>query len=185
MVQAWYQGGLTIFDFTDSANPVEIAYFDRGPIDAKQLTTAGFWSTYWYNGHIYGAEIARGVDIFKLKASEHLSANELAAADKVHMDTFNAQHQPKMQWAPSVIVARAYLDQLTRGKAMAPARLASVKSALDRADRAKSSGDKRNAATELERVAGELVATSAVERLYVARVSALADTMKGIAASFK
>ena len=68
MVQGWYQGGLSVFDFTDSANPVEIAFFDRGPIDAKQLITGGFWSTYWYNGHIYGAEIARGIDIFRLTA---------------------------------------------------------------------------------------------------------------------
>src|SRR5690606_9946846 len=96
MVQAWYQGGLSIFDFTDSANPVEIAYFDRGPIDAEKLTTAGFWSTYWYNGFIYGAEIARGVDIFKLTTSPYLSDNELAAAAAVKWNQFNAQHQPKM-----------------------------------------------------------------------------------------
>ena len=86
MVQAWYQGGVSVFDFTDSANPVEIAFFDRGPIDAKQLVSGGYWSTYWYNGHIYGAEIARGIDVFRLKPSEHLSQNEIDAATLVRID---------------------------------------------------------------------------------------------------
>ena len=113
MVQAWYQGGLSVFDFTDSANPKEIAYFDRGPIDANNLTTAGYWSTYWYNGHIYGAEIARGVDIFRLKPSADLSENELAAANAMRRDVFNAQHQPKISWPATPVVGRAYLDQLT------------------------------------------------------------------------
>ncbi|MDH4065232.1 MAG: DUF305 domain-containing protein, partial [Acidobacteriota bacterium] len=66
MVQAWYQGGVSVFDFTDSAKPVEIAFFDRGPLDAKKLITGGYWSTYWYNGYIYGTEIARGIDVFRL-----------------------------------------------------------------------------------------------------------------------
>ena len=74
MVQAWYQGGVSVFDFTDAAKPVEIAFFDRGPIDGKNLITAGFWSTYWYNGYIYGTEIARGIDVFKLTPSDFLTA---------------------------------------------------------------------------------------------------------------
>ena len=185
MVQAWYQGGLTVFDFTDSAHPVEIAYFDRGPIDAKELTTAGFWSTYWYNGHIYGAEIARGVDIFKLKPSEHLSANELAAAEAMHRDLFNAQHQPKMSWPSTVVVARAYLDQLTRAKALPGGRAGALTRALDRAERAKSAGDKRRAAERLDRIAGELAATSALDATQAARVGALAATLKGISASLR
>src|SRR5690606_15162797 len=98
MAQAWYQGGLSVFDFTDSANPVEIAYFDRGPIDAEELKVAGYWSTYWYNGNIYGAEIARGVDIFRLTPSEFLSANEVQAAVELRSEVFNAQHQPKLVW---------------------------------------------------------------------------------------
>ncbi|HEY7896018.1 MAG TPA: hypothetical protein VIC24_14045, partial [Gemmatimonadaceae bacterium] len=73
MVQGWYQGGISVFDFTDSAKPVEIAFFDRGPIDATQLMTGGFWSAYWYNGQIYGSEIARGIDLFRLTPSEYLS----------------------------------------------------------------------------------------------------------------
>ena len=90
MVQGWYQGGISVFDFTDSAHPVEIAYFDRGPIDAKNLITGGYWSAYWYNGHIYGAEIARGIDVFRLTPSEVLSENELAAANLVRFEEFNS-----------------------------------------------------------------------------------------------
>ena len=82
MVQAWYQGGVSVFDFTDSTKPVEIAYFDRGPIDAKNLITGGYWSTYWYNGRIYGSEISRGIDIFRLLPSEHLTQNEIDAATR-------------------------------------------------------------------------------------------------------
>ena len=116
MVQAWYQGGVSVFDFTDSAHPVEIAYFDRGPIDPTQLVSGGYWSAYWYNGNIYGAEIARGIDVFRLTPSEQLSQNEIDAATLVRMSEFNAQQQPKITWEPTFIVARAYLDQLTRSK---------------------------------------------------------------------
>ena len=116
MVQGWYQGGISVFDFTDSANPVEIAYFDRGPIDAKNLITGGYWSAYWYNGNIYGAEIARGIDVFRLTPSEFLSENELAAANLVRFEEFNSQNQPKVTWPPSFVVAKAYLDQMERGQ---------------------------------------------------------------------
>ena len=94
MVQAWYQGGISVFDFTDPANPQEIAYFDRGPLDREELTLAGYWSAYWYNGYIYGSEIARGLDVFRLTPSESLSATEIAAAGRVRLDQFNAQLQP-------------------------------------------------------------------------------------------
>jgi hypothetical protein len=130
MVQAWYQGGVSVFDFTDSSKPFEIAYFDRGPVDAKQLITAGQWSAYWYNGYIYGAEMARGLDIFQLKPSEHLTRNELEAARLVRYDVFNPQQQPKVTWPQNPAVALAYLDQLTRNKAIQPARAAALKSAL-------------------------------------------------------
>jgi hypothetical protein len=95
MVQAWYQGGVSVFDFTDSAKPFEIAFFDRGPIDAENLVVGGHWSAYWYNGYIYGAEIARGLDVLRLTAGEHLTQHELAAAEAVRYDEFNPQHQPK------------------------------------------------------------------------------------------
>ena len=100
MVQAWYQGGVSVFDFTDGANAVEIAYFDRGPADPAKLITAGYWSTYFYNGYIYGSEIARGLDILKLLPTEHLTQNEIDAAAQAHFDEFNAQHQPQLRVAP-------------------------------------------------------------------------------------
>src|SRR5690606_28586739 len=130
MVQAWYQGGVSVFDFTDSTKPVEIAYFDRGPVDAKQLITAGQWSTYWYNGYIYGAEIARGLDIFELKPSEYLTENELEAARLARYEVFSPQQQPRVTWPKSPVVGLAYLDQLTRNNAIQPARAAAVRAAL-------------------------------------------------------
>jgi hypothetical protein len=120
MVQAWYQGGVSIFDFTDSAKPVEIAYFDRGPVDPANLILAGFWSAYWYNGRVYGSEIARGLDVFELKPSEFLSHDEIAAAATINLDEFNPQQQPRLSWPASPVVARAYLDQLTRTKGLTP-----------------------------------------------------------------
>ena len=134
MVQAWYQGGVSVFDFTDSANPVEIAFFDRGPIDAKQLVSGGYWSAYWYNGHIYGAEIARGIDVFRLMPSEFLSQNEIDAATQVRFDEFNAQQQPKLRLAAELRRGQAYLDQLVRGKTIDPARAKALETALDRGD---------------------------------------------------
>src|SRR5205085_3539697 len=134
MVQAWYQGGLSMFDFTDSAHPIEIAFFDRGPVDAKTLITAGFWSTYWYNGAIYGSEIARGVDVFRLKPTEHLSQNEIDAAALVRSEEVNTQLQTKVVWPAATVVARAYLDQLARTKAVASDRVRAAAAALERAD---------------------------------------------------
>jgi hypothetical protein len=134
MVQAWYQGGVSVFDFGDASNPVEIAFFDRGPIDPAKLTLAGYWSAYWYNGAIYGSEIGRGLDVFRLTPSEHLSANEIAAAQTVRRDWFNPQLQQKLTWPPSVVVARAYLDQLARNDGLAADRIAAVRAALERAE---------------------------------------------------
>src|SRR4029434_4262207 len=96
MAQAWYQGGVSVFDFTDGAHAVEIAYFDRGPLDAKVLITGGYWSTYWYNGQIYGSEIARGIDVFKLVPTEHLSQNEIDAATQVRSEELHTQQQRTM-----------------------------------------------------------------------------------------
>ena len=114
LVQAWYQGGISMIDFTDSANPVELAFFDRGPISATSLVLGGFWSAYWYNGSIFGSEIARGFDVFGLLASQHLSEAEVAAAGEVQLSQFNPQHQAAFTWAPSRAVARARFDQLAR-----------------------------------------------------------------------
>jgi hypothetical protein len=170
MVQAWYQGGVTVFDFTDSSKPFEIAYFDRGPVDGKRLVTAGHWSTYWYNGHIYGAEIARGVDIFRLTPSEHLSRNELEAARLIRHDVFNAQQQPRVTWPANATVARAYLDQLTRGNAIEPARATAIKAALDTSDR----GQLEGLASALQH---EAASTSGQTS---ARLQALASTLKNM-----
>ena len=176
MVQGWYQGGLSVFDFTDSTKPVEIAFFDRGPIDAKQLVTGGYWSTYWYNGHIYGAEIARGIDVFRLLPSDQLSQNEIDAATQVRMEVFNAQQQPRVQWPATFVVARAYLDQLTRSKALQSERVTALKAAIDRADRrspASADLDQLDTlATELEREA------SAASGRDATRMRSLADTIK-------
>src|SRR3954463_1481697 len=127
MVQGWYQGGVSVFDFTDPAHPVEIAFFDRGPVDAQNLITGGIWSAYYYNGHIYGSEIARGIDIFALTPSEYLTQNELDAAMMIRTEELNTQEQAKIVWPAAMPVARAYLDQLTRSKSLPPERARAVK----------------------------------------------------------
>jgi hypothetical protein len=182
MVQAWYQGGLSVFDFTDSTRPVEIAFFDRGPVNEKALVSGGYWSTYWYNGFIYGAEIARGLDVFRLLPSDHLTQNEIDAAMQVRVPTFNAQQQTKITWPATIVVARAYLDQLTRSSAVNPARAAAMRATFDRADAIRT-GQERGAAetlTQLTTLAAELDkdAASATGR-DAQRMRALADTLRG------
>jgi hypothetical protein len=135
MVQGWYQGGISVFDFTDSANPIEIAFFDRGPIDATQLITAGYWSVYWYNGFIYGSEIARGIDILKLVPSEFLSQAEIEAATQVRLAEWNPQMQTRIVHPANFITARAYVDQLVRSKTLTPDRARTLRTAMERADR--------------------------------------------------
>ena len=118
MVQAWYQGGLSVFDFTDAAKPVEIAFFDRGPIDAKQLITGGYWSTYWYNGDIYGSEIARGIDVFQLTPSEYpVAERDRRGDDGPDRGAQHAAADRRSSGRRASVVARAYVDQLTRSKA--------------------------------------------------------------------
>ena len=101
-VQAWYQGGISVIDFTDSSDPKEIAYFDRGPIDKDILVTGGYWSSYFYEGYIYGTEIVRGLDVFKLTPSQYLTENEIDAASKAYPESgsriFNPQQQIPMSW---------------------------------------------------------------------------------------
>jgi hypothetical protein len=113
MVQAWYQGGISIMDFTDPMHPVEVAYFDRGPL-GERLMIGGSWSAYWFNGRIYSSEIARGIDVLRLLPSDQMSASEIAAAEAVHMDVINPQTQTRVTWADTPDVAAAYLDQLNR-----------------------------------------------------------------------
>jgi hypothetical protein len=180
MAQAWYQGGVSVFDFTDSAHPVEIAYFDRGPLDASRLIVGGYWSSYWFNGHIYATEIARGIDVFKLMPSPYLTQNEIDAATLVHSDVFNAQQQPRFSWPDRPVVARAYLDQLTRSGAVTTARAGEVRTAVDRLDRLRSRRDRGAADTvrEAERVEAALRNDAAGARGRDAdRLRALADLL--------
>jgi hypothetical protein len=136
MVQGWYQGGISVFDFTDPAHPKEIAYFDRGPIDPNKLYVGGSWSAYWYNGYIYSSEIARGLDVFALQPSALLSQNEIDAAKTYHVDYQNVQDQQKITWPASFTVARAYVDQLQRSHGLDATRADAVREALTGAEAA-------------------------------------------------
>jgi hypothetical protein len=134
MVQAWYQGGVSVFDWTDPAHPREIAFFDRGPADSTRLASGGSWSAYWYNGYIYSSEIARGLDVLELTPSALLSANEIEAAKQVRLDYLNVQGQPQFVWSASFAVARAYLDQLARSNGLAAERLSAARNSLTLAE---------------------------------------------------
>lgn len=152
MVQAWYQGGISVFEFTDASRPREIAYFDRGPVDSTRMVLGGSWSVYWYNGVIVSSEIARGLDILELTPSVSISQNELDAAKTVRLEYLNAQGQPKYEWPPSFALARAFADQLERSKGLAPIRIRDVRQALTGAE-GMSGGGRRDA---LSRLAAEL-----------------------------
>jgi hypothetical protein len=134
MVQAWYQGGLSVFEWTDPRHPHEIAFFDRGPNDSTRAMGGGFWSVYWYNGHLVGSEMQRGLDIFELTPSAAISQNEIDAAKSVRMDFLNVQDQPKFVWPASFSLSRSYADQLERWKGLAPDRIAAVRSGLTGAE---------------------------------------------------
>jgi hypothetical protein len=178
MVQGWYQGGVNVFDFTDPDNPFEIAYFDRGPIDAEKLVMGGSWGAYWYNGYIYSSELSRGLDILELQPSELLSQNEIEAAKLVRMEEYNPQMQPKIVWPAAFPVARSYLDQLVRQRGLPPARTTAIASALADAERA-------NGATRrdrLSRLAAELDADAA-NAGDPARVRAMAAAVRDLAAA--
>lgn len=136
MVQAWYQGGVSVMDFTDSAHPKEIAFFDRGPLDEKNLITGGYWSAYWFNGNVYGSEMSRGLDVFRFLPSEQLTQNELDAAAGVKAPAFNVQHQDKVVWPASRTVALAYVDQLVRSGAVPADRSTMLKGAVQNGDAA-------------------------------------------------
>ncbi len=152
MVQAWYQGGVSVIDFSDTANPVEIAFFDRGPINvpnATGLNLGGLWSTYWYNGHIYGTEIARGFDTFGLLPSDLLSENEIDAASEVVLEQFNSQNQPQLDWEPSFNVAGAYFDQAVRSGELSGGTLSKVSKHLEKAERLADKGEVASAVDQL------------------------------------
>jgi hypothetical protein len=176
MTQAWYQGGLSVFDFTDPAHPKEIAYFDRGPMDPNKLILGGYWSTYWYNGNIYGSEIDRGLDVFQLKPSQYLSQNEIDAAKLIHNDLLNVQNQQQLVWPASFVVARAYLDQLVRNNGIPRAASTRVARDLDRAEKLKGA-KQRTALTQLAKRLDRDAKTAADS----ARVSAMAGAVRDLA----
>jgi hypothetical protein len=133
-VQAWYQGGVSVMDFTDAAHPFEIAYFDRGPIDSKMLVLGGDWSAYWYNGNIYGSEIARGLDVFELTPTQFLTQNEIDAAKAVRVPDLNVQDQHKLEWPATLVVAKAYIDQLERSQALTANQITALRAAIQSAE---------------------------------------------------
>ena len=179
MVQAWYQGGISVFDWTDASRPVEIAYHDRGPSDPNTMGSGGSWSVYWYNGVIVSSEIARGLDIFELVPSEAISQNEIDAAKSVRLDHLNAQGQPKFVWPHTFALARAYLDQLSRSRRMEATRIAEVRAALDDAERASSAAARRSTLTSLSR---GLMADARASQEFP-KVRMLAEAVRGLAGS--
>jgi uncharacterized protein (DUF305 family) len=186
-VQAWYQGGVSLVDFTDSMNPVEIAFFDRGPIDEEELITGGYWSTYWYNGHIYGTEISRGLDVFALQSSDYLTENEIAAASLPELNGIvNAQTQEIVKWPAVPVVARAYMDQLQRENRLTTSQAGELSDVLERAEALLGGGDGNRRSTvralntladDFSEAAGDFNGISGV------RYASLAETLEGIADS--
>ena len=185
-VQAWYQGGISVIDFTDSSEPFEIAFFDRGPIDENALILGGFWSAYWYGGRIYGTEIVRGLDVLALLPSEHLTANEIAAAAIADQgDVFNPQQQFRVTWPAEPVVARAYVDQLVRDDELGAGYVDDLSQALDRAEDLLAAGSReRGLARTLERLAAGLT-EEAGSPIAVKRRLELAETLAGIAARLR
>jgi hypothetical protein len=176
-VQAWYQGGISVMDFTDAAHPFEIAYFDRGPINPKTVILGGYWSAYWYNGNIYGSEIARGLDVFKLTPSKFLTQNEIDAANLVQVGELNVQNQQKIVWPPTLKVAQAYLDQLARSKALSEEKLASLNEAVSKAQKS-NLGKKEVAKLHTMAASVESAASSAQDPADAKRLRALAQILE-------
>jgi len=177
LVQSWYQGGVSLVDFTDTAHPIEIAYFDRGPVDSAKRAMGGQWSTYWYNGYIYGSEIARGIDVFRLVPNKFITQNEIDASNQVHFDELNVQNQPKITWPSNFVVARAYLDQLARSGALAPQRIAALNAAMAKVEASPS--DKK----EMARL--KTMGTSLDKDATAAKTPADADRIRALAAIIK
>jgi hypothetical protein len=191
MVQGWYQGGVSVMDFTDPDHPFEIAWFDRGSADPPPSpgdttrgvsrmrgTIGGSWGAYWWNGYVYSSELARGLDILELLPTEQLSANELAAAKLVTMTEYNPQSQPRIEWPAAFPVVRSYLNQLTRNNGLSKERVTVIATTLARAER-QSGGARR---TTLERLAREVDADVAGAS-DAPRVRAMAEAIRALAAA--
>jgi hypothetical protein len=175
--QAWYQGGISLMDFTDAERPVEIAYFDRGPIDPKMLVLGGDWSAYWYNGHIYASEIARGLDIFELTPTKFLTQNEIDAAKAVQVAELNVQNQEKIEWPRQLVVAKAYVDQLERSQALPADRIAALRQAIGSAE---TSHLKQSELAKLKQLVPSLEKAAATTKSTAdsTRLQALAEILK-------
>ncbi len=176
MVQSWYQGGISIFDWTDPKNPVEIAFHDRGPVDSTRMQMGGSWSVYWYNGVIVNSEIARGLDIFELEPSPYLTQNEIDAANTVKFDQLNAQGQPKYHWPATFALAKAYVDQLERGRSLSPERIIAIRESISEAEEA--SGSEQE--TLLSELADEVEGQAAASDQSV-KMKKLAGTLRDLA----
>jgi len=175
MTQGWYQGGISVFDFTDSKKPVEIAYFDRGPYDAAQLHLGGVWGSYWYNGYVYSSEIGRGLDVLDLKPSEFLSKNEIEAAKLARLTVSNPQNQVRYTWPASFVVAHAYVDQLQRSKASGVDAIAADLDRIEKLSGAQKKAELSKAAAAVHKHAGSASGVDAQ------RMHALAQTLEGLA----
>ena len=174
-VQAWYQGGISVVDFTDAEHPFEIAYFDRGPINPDILVLGGDWSAYWYNGHIYASEIARGLDVLELTPTKFLTQNEIDAAKTVHVTELNVQNQQKIEWPRKLVVAKAYVDQLERSQALPADQITAVRQAIQTAEKSnlKDVGKLSSLASSVETSAGSAKSAADANRLH-----ALAEILK-------
>jgi hypothetical protein len=176
VVQAWYQGGISVMDFTDAERPVEIAYFDRGPIYPNLLVLGGHWSAYWYNGRIYASEIARGLDIFELEPSKFLTQNEIDAAKTVRVNELNVQNQQQIEWPRKLIVAKAYVDQLERSQALPADQIGSLRTAIQKAE---SSNLNKSSVANLKKLAPSLeTAAGSKTGADATRLQALAQILK-------
>jgi hypothetical protein len=177
-VQSWYQGGISVFDWTDPKKPQEIAYHDRGPVDSTRMGSGGSWSVYWYNGMIVSSEISRGLDIFELVPSPYISQNEIDAARTVRFEYQNVQGQQKYEWPASYALARAYLDQLERSKGLSGSQLSSARTALANAEKA--SGPAKAEALNSAATALDAAAAGSKDG---AKVKKAADAVRALAKS--
>jgi hypothetical protein len=194
MVQGWYQGGIDVIDFTDPDHPFEIAYFDRGPVDAPPApgdtagaavsrargTIGGSWGAYYWNGLVYSSELARGFDILELLPSDKLSANELAAAKLVRMEEYNPQSQPQIVWPAAFPVVRSYLDQLVRDNGLSAARTTAISSALTAAEKQTGAARGKSLSTLATQVDADVNGAKDA-----ARVRAMAAAIRALAAASK
>ncbi len=176
MIQGWYQGGISLIDWTDPQNPVEIGYHDRGPLNAERMQTGGSWSVYWYNGVIVNSEIARGLDILRLVPNEALTQNEIDAANSVQLTQLNSQGQPIFEWPATFALARAYLDQLERWHGSSAPEIASARHALADAESA-SGAARRDALTALAATLRDQAASA----MDSAKVEKLVDAVERLA----